>query len=161
MTSQAQIEIGFWRDLLRTKGTPEAFIAQRQEDWQDFATHLPELADYLKEQTEEAHVLEVGCGLISPLEFSEGGARITAIDPLVDAYQDTIDLHGRRVRYLEQSGEAIAFDEGTFDAVSCINVIDHTSNPALMEQEMRRVLKTGGKLFFGVNFDQALSPARS
>lgn len=167
MTSQAQIEIGFWRDLLRQKGTPENFLAQRQEDWQDFATHLPELADFLKnaadrkegDATPATKVLEVGCGLISPLEFSEGSAEITAIDPLVGAYQDLIDLHGRRVRYLQESGEAIAFEDGTFDAVVCINVIDHTPNANHMEQEMRRVLKTGGKLFFGVNFDQALSPA--
>jgi 2-polyprenyl-3-methyl-5-hydroxy-6-metoxy-1,4-benzoquinol methylase len=158
MTSQQQIEIGFWRELFKSKGTPEMFLEQRKEDWDDFAKNLPEMAEYLKNGAEK-HVLEVGCGLVSPLEFADSKAEITAIDPLVGAYQDTIDLMGRPVRYLGQSGEAIAFDGETFDAVTCLNVLDHTPNPDTMVAEIRRVLKTGGKLFFEINYDPALSPA--
>lgn len=158
MSNQAQTEVGFWRDLFRQKGTPENFLAQRQEDWQDFAKNLPEMADFLKNGAGKK-VLEVGCGLVSPLEFSESDAEITAIDPLKDAYQGIFDLMGRRVRYLQQSGEAIAFEGETFDAVTCLNVLDHTPNPDTMMTEIRRVLKTGGKLFFQINYDQALSPA--
>lgn len=158
MTSQQSIEIGFWRDLLRSKGNVENFVEQRKDDWVDMAANLPELLEYL-EKGSKMKVLEVGCGLISPLEFAASKAEITAIDPLVGAYQDTIDLIGRPVRYLEQSGEAIAFEDGTFDAVTCLNVLDHTPNPDTMVTEIRRVLKTGGKLFFEINYDPALSPA--
>jgi SAM-dependent methyltransferase len=158
MTSQQQIEIGFWRDLLRRKGTPEAFLDQRREDWEDFAKNIPELAEFLKDSP-AARVLEVGCGLISPLEFSEGTSEIIAIDPLVNAYQDTLDLMGRRVRYQQADGEAIPYEGEKFDAVVCLNVIDHTPDPKLMLSEIKRVMKTGGKLFFGVNYDPALSPA--
>lgn len=158
MSNQAQIELGFWRDLLRSKGTPEEFLAQRQEDWADFAKNLPELAEYLKDGAGK-RVLEVGCGLISPLEFAEGDAEIKAVDPLVEGYQQMIDLNGRRVRYETMSGEALAFEPETFDAVTCLNVIDHTPNPDRMMAEIHRVLKTGGKLFFQVNYDPALSPA--
>lgn len=153
------MEIGFWRDLLRQKGTPENFLAQRQEDWEDFKKNLPELDLFLKELPEDARVLEVGCGLISPLEFSEGKGQITAIDPLVPAYQQLMDLHGRRVRYQHESGEGINAEAESFDAVVCLNVIDHTPNPDLMLAEIKRVLKPGGALFFEVNFDAALSPA--
>lgn len=163
MTSQQQIEIGFWRDLLKQQcgNKPEVFLEQRKADWQDIADHFPPLADYLMAPKDDVeNVLEVGTGMVSPLEFSEGAdVNITGIDPLVGAYQDTIELHGRNVRYLEQSGEAIAFGDEAFDAVVCINVIDHTPNPAVMMQEIRRVLKPGGKLFFEVNYDSALSPA--
>lgn len=157
MTSQQNIEIGFWRDLFRQKGSLENFEAQRREDWEDFAKNLPELEDFLN--CRAGKVLEVGCGLISPLEFSGGANHITSIDPLVPAYQDTIDLMGRPVRYLAGDGEKIAFDDVQFDAVVCLNVIDHTPNPEHMMEEIRRVLKFGGKFFFEVNFDGALSPA--
>lgn len=159
MTSQQQIEIGFWRDLLRAKGSLAQFLDQRREDWLDFAKNLPELAAYLETAKAPLKVLEVGCGLISPLEFADGEAQITSIDPLVPAYQDTIDLHGRRVRYLLGDGEKIAFEDGEFDTVVCLNVIDHTPNPDTMLQEIKRVLKPGGKFFFGVNYDASLSPA--
>lgn len=162
MTSQQTMEIQFWRELYKQLGNkPETFLAQREADWKDIADHFSPLAKYLSVPKEDVeNVLEVGTGMISPLEFSEGAdVNITGIDPLVGAYQDTIEMHGRNVRYLEQSGEAIAFDADTFDAVVCINVIDHTPNPDVMMQEIRRVLKPGGKLFFEVNYDSALSPA--
>lgn len=159
MSTQAQTELGFWRDLFRQKGTPENFLAQREDDWKEFAKNLPELAEYLKNGAGKK-VLEVGCGLVSPLEFCEGDAEIKAIDPLVLSYNGIFDLmNDRRVRYEQMSGEALAFDGETFDAVTCLNVLDHTPNPENMVAEIRRVLKTGGKLFFQINYDEALSPA--
>lgn len=163
MDSHAVQEIGFWRGLYQEKGH-EGFLEQRKADWDDMAKNLPELEEFLKngsgDEKKPFKVLEVGTGLISPLEFAEKKAVVVhAIDPLMDKYQDTIDLNGRSVRYEKQSGEAIAWPDESFDAVVCLNVIDHTPDPALMIQEIRRVLKPGGKFFFQVNFDPALSPA--
>lgn len=159
MTSQQQVEIGFWRDLLKTKGSLESFMEQRKEDWDEIKGNLPELDDLLKKGNTAEKILEVGSGLVSPLQFADTECDITSIDPLMTAYQDTIDLMGNSIHYLNGDGEKIAFPDASFDAVVCVNVIDHTPNPENMVSEIARVLKQGGKLFFEVNFDEALSPA--
>lgn len=159
MTSQQNIEIGFWRDLLRQKGSIENFMDQRKEDWNEIKENLPELSEFLGNGDESTKVLEIGSGLVSPLQFADSKCDITSIDPLMSEYQDTIDLMGGRIHYLQGDGEKIAFPDGEFNAVVCINVIDHTPTPANMIAEIKRVLKPGGKLFFEVNFDESLSPA--
>ncbi len=53
----------------------------------------------------------------------------------------------------------MGFPDKTFDWAICINVIDHTPDPKKMADEIYRVLKPKGLLFFEVNFDDLLSPA--
>ena len=154
---QSKMEIGFWRDLYKQLGH-EGFMTQRAIDLEDFEEFLPELADVLR--TPGCKVLEVGTGLISPLETFEGlDAKVTAIDPLMDEYAKIIPLDDRKIEYVNGSGEELPFKDGEFDVVTCLNVIDHTPNPEKMLNEIRRVLKPGGRFFFEVNFDEALSPA--
>jgi ubiquinone/menaquinone biosynthesis C-methylase UbiE len=157
MSSQAQMEIGFWRELYRQLGR-DGFLAQRAVDFEDFKTNLPELAETLR--TPSLKLLEVGTGLISPLEtYGDLKAEVTAVDPLMNQYNEIHPLGGRPVNYIQASGEELPFENESFDAVSCLNVIDHTPYPHKMLEEIIRVLKPGGKFFFEVNFDEALSPA--
>ncbi len=41
----------------------------------------------------------------------------------------------------------LPFDEGTFDAVACIEGIEHVENPHLLVREAWRILRPGGRLF--------------
>ncbi len=48
------------------------------------------------------------------------------------------------VRYSVLDGERLAFADGTFDVVACLEVIEHVSAPTELLREIARVLKPGG-----------------
>lgn len=48
-------------------------------------------------------------------------------------------------------GEQLPFDDCSFDVVLCDNVVDHAESPSRIVQELARVLKPGGLLYFTVN----------
>jgi len=43
--------------------------------------------------------------------------------------------------------ERLPFDDGTFDAVACIEGIEHIENPHLLAREANRILRPGGKIY--------------
>jgi SAM-dependent methyltransferase len=53
-------------------------------------------------------------------------------------------------------GEALPFEDGTFDAVLSIAVLEHVRDPFLCANEIIRVLKPGGDLFCAVPFLQPM-----
>jgi 2-polyprenyl-3-methyl-5-hydroxy-6-metoxy-1,4-benzoquinol methylase len=63
-------------------------------------------------------------------------------------------IYGSQVRYSHQDLTALRFADGSFDAVSCISVLEHI--PAPFDQralnEMLRVLKPGGLLILTIDF---------
>lgn len=161
MSSQAQMEIGFWRDLYRQLGH-EGFLAQRREDGEEMVDNLPLLGEALRNP--DLRILEVGSGLVSALSLVDGfSAELVSLDPLMEQYRQILDLDGglpENCSYLNGSGEDMfTIVDESFDVVVCVNVIDHTPDPAAMLAEIKRVLKKGGTFYFEVNFDPALSPA--
>lgn len=50
------------------------------------------------------------------------------------------------------SGEELPFDDNIFDAVLCLEVLEHTKNPNQMIKEIRRVLKRDGVLILTAPF---------
>jgi SAM-dependent methyltransferase len=98
-------------------------------------------------------VVEVGSGPIGIATFLDLGRRC-AVDPLADFYAEFEALSHLRdpaVRYLATPGEELPFKDGEADVVVIENVLDHTRRPDLVMNEIRRVLKTDGVLFFKVN----------
>lgn len=143
--TQADWELSFWRSEL-SKGV-EAFLEQRQADWQEHLRHFPELV-------EKGELLEVGTGLVSVFEFSP--KQCVSIDPLQAAYEAIYRKQPSIVDY-RTDWEGIA--EDSFAEVLCVNVLDHTPDPSELVNQIRRALKPGGKLYFELNFDFNLSPA--
>lgn len=148
MTPQQQQEVSFWKNEA-VKG--EAFIEQRKADYQDHLAHLPGLKEA------KGSILEVGSGLLSVFEFSN--KNVTSVDPLVDEYNKILALPDSKIDYKRIDDEVLPFEDESFNHVVCVNVIDHTPNHEKLAEEMVRVLKPKGKLFFEVNFDSNLSPA--
>ncbi len=98
-------------------------------------------------------VLEVGSGPVGIVSFLEA-AEATAIDPLCDFYstQAALTQHrSSRVRYLNGGGEELPFESGHFDLLIIDNVIDHVLNAGRVMEEVHRVLRPGGVLYFTVN----------
>lgn len=50
------------------------------------------------------------------------------------------------VRYSVEDGEALSFADGTFDVVTCLEVIEHVPRPTVLLAEIARVLRPGGAL---------------
>ncbi|NLB58507.1 MAG: bifunctional 2-polyprenyl-6-hydroxyphenol methylase/3-demethylubiquinol 3-O-methyltransferase UbiG [Gammaproteobacteria bacterium] len=99
-----------------------------------------------------ARVLDVGCGggLLSEA-MAGAGAEVTALD-LSPALVRVARLHakesGVQVDYREQSVESLAAEApGSFDAVTCMEMLEHVPDPASVVDACARLLRPGGRLF--------------
>lgn len=54
--------------------------------------------------------------------------------------------HASRVAFIWQDGRNLPFEPDTFDAVTCLEVLEFTPDPRAMLQELVRVLRPGGVL---------------
>ena len=104
-----------------------------------------------------ARVLDVGCGggLLSEA-MARAGARVTAID----LSSDLIDIAKLHLLEARQNGEAIAVDyrvqaiealaeaePSAFDAITCMEMLEHVPDPGSILAACMRLLKPGGRLF--------------
>jgi SAM-dependent methyltransferase len=134
----------------------EKFLNIRKDDWAYKTTHFhPEI------DKETGLGIDIGCGLISVFEFCDNpNISITAIDPLLSQYNDIYTYKSAKCQYLELDSEDMSgLDSDRFNFAFCVNVIDHTPDPIRMMNEIHRILKKRGRLYFEVNFDDELSPA--
>jgi 2-polyprenyl-6-hydroxyphenyl methylase/3-demethylubiquinone-9 3-methyltransferase len=99
-----------------------------------------------------ARVLDVGCGggLLSEA-LAAAGAEVTAID-LAPGVLDVARLHlyesNLTVDYREISAEALAAQQpGSFDAITCMEMLEHVPDPGSVIEACARLLKPGGRWF--------------
>jgi len=99
-----------------------------------------------------AAVVDVGCGagLLSEA-LARNGARVTALD-LAPELVKVAKLHrlesGLSVDYRLQSAESLAEEmPGRFDAVTCMEMLEHVPDPASIINACATLLKPGGRLF--------------
>jgi ubiquinone/menaquinone biosynthesis C-methylase UbiE len=97
-------------------------------------------------------VLDVGCGNGWVLSHF---ARHGAVTVGVDITEAGVELCRTRFKNQKLKGdfvvgnaEALPFPDNSFDVVSCMGVVHHTSNPQKAVSELFRVLKPGGRLLF-------------
>ena len=100
----------------------------------------------------DAAVLDVGCGagLLSEA-LAQAGAKVTAID-LAPNLLKVARLHGLesgiKVDYRESPVEALAAEmPAAFDAITCMEMLEHVPEPASVIDACARLLKPGGRLF--------------
>ena len=100
----------------------------------------------------DAAVLDVGCGagLLSEA-LAQAGAKVTAID-LAPNLLKVARLHGLesgiKVDYRESPVEALAEEmPAAFDAITCMEMLEHVPEPASVIDACARLLKPGGRLF--------------
>jgi SAM-dependent methyltransferase len=124
-------------------------------DWYDWRAGRLEahLASVANRRPRDGRVLEIGSGPIGIINSLDWGDRF-AIDPLEDFYRQKpslIKLRKPGSTYLQGTGERLPFPDGSFSLVIIDNVIDHTHAPALVLQEISRVLEASGHLYLSVN----------
>lgn len=99
-------------------------------------------------------VLDVGCGGgILTDAMARTGALVTGIDLATKALR-VAELHAleaqtQNVQYREISAEALAVQQpGSFDIVTCMEMLEHVPDPASVVQACATLVKPGGWVFF-------------
>ena len=114
----------------------------------------PARLDYIRERIalRGARVLDVGCGagLLSEALAREGG-NVTAIDLAPDLIK-IAKLHGLEsgveVDYRLAAVEALAEEApGSYDAIACMEMLEHVPDPGAIIDACATLLKPGGRLF--------------
>ena len=114
----------------------------------------PVRLDYVKHRIalRGASLLDVGCGagLLSEALAREG-AQVTATD-LAPELIKVAKLHKLEsqvsVEYRLQSVESLADEQpGTFDAITCMEMLEHVPDPSAIVAACASLLKPGGRLF--------------
>ena len=112
-----------------------------------YAPWMPALMEFDRHPGED--VLEIGGGIGTDLsQFARHGARVTDLDlsagHLALAHEN-FERRGLQGRFVHHDAEALPFADRTFDLVYSNGVLHHTPNTRQVVQEIRRVLKPGGK----------------
>ncbi|MEO1273900.1 MAG: bifunctional 2-polyprenyl-6-hydroxyphenol methylase/3-demethylubiquinol 3-O-methyltransferase UbiG [Pseudomonadota bacterium] len=97
-------------------------------------------------------VLDLGCGGGFVAEaLAAKGAIVSAIDPAAEAI-DAARAHaagqGYDIDYRTGVGEALPFEDAAFDAVICVDVLEHVASVSKTLAEIHRVLMPGGHFLF-------------
>jgi len=130
----------WWSDDIRWVRTLKNLVPgrlkwfDRQIDWQDKA------------------VLDLGCaGGFMAEALASRGAQVTGIDPAAEAI-DAARAHARatglRIGYDVGVGEALPYDISSFDAVVCVDVLEHVADLNKVLSEVARTLRPGGMFLF-------------
>lgn len=130
----------WWSDDIRWVRTLKNLVPgrlawfDRQIDWQGNA------------------VLDLGCaGGFMAEALALRGAHVTGIDPAADAI-DAARAHARqgglRIGYDVGVGEALPYESASFDAVVCVDVLEHVSDLNKVISEVARTLRPGGLFLF-------------
>ncbi len=97
-------------------------------------------------------VLDLGCaGGFMAEALAARGARVTGIDPAaqaVAAAREHARTAGYAIDYDVGVGEALPYTDATFDAVVCVDVLEHVGDLHQVLAEVARVLRPGGWFFF-------------
>ncbi len=97
-------------------------------------------------------VLEIGIGSgLNLAHYGDAVTSITGVDPaaeLTEKARERAAAVKAPVEVLGISGEALPIDNNQFDTVVCTWTLCSIPNPYRAADEMRRVLKPGGKLIF-------------
>jgi 2-polyprenyl-6-hydroxyphenyl methylase / 3-demethylubiquinone-9 3-methyltransferase len=97
-------------------------------------------------------VLDLGCaGGFMAEALAERGANVTGIDPAAEAIAAArahAGQFGLRISYDVGIGEALPYAPSSFDAIVCVDVLEHVSDLSQVLAEVQRTLRPGGTFLF-------------
>ena len=112
------------------------FFLARRRLWRSMQRHAGEL---------HGRLLDVGCG-------SKPYRSLFRVDAYVGLDIDSAATRRRGVADVFYDGGRFPFEDTSFDSVLCNQVLEHVFNPDHFLEEIRRVLRPGGRLLLTVPF---------
>lgn len=151
------------RSLLREMERFQSrFMAKTRPVWRDGFKHTGDRLDNWSRRWEYPYcwwnlldrepgkVLDAGSGInFFPFFFASGGWDVTCADtnPALEAcYREANALLGSNVKFDVAPIEALPYNDGHFDSVYCVSVLEHAPARVQAMDEFARVLKPGGRL---------------
>ncbi len=151
------------RSLLREmEHFQSRFMARTRPVWKDGFKHTGDRLDNWSRRWEYPYcwwnlldrdpgkVLDAGSGInFYPFFFASGGWDVTCADTnpaLEPCFREANRLLGSTVRFDVAPIEALPYNDGSFDAVYCVSVLEHAPARVQAMDEFARVLKRGGRL---------------
>lgn len=130
----------WWSDDIRWVSTLKNLVPGRLQ-W--FDRHI---------DWQAKNVLDIGCaGGFMAEALAHRGARVTGIDPASDAI-NAARTHARTerlsIRYDVGVGETLPYESDGFDAVVCVDVLEHVADLNKVLSEVTRTLRPGGLFLF-------------
>jgi ubiquinone/menaquinone biosynthesis C-methylase UbiE len=149
----------YWNERIHDLEMTEHPVGTREffDDLEDYRFdklhYLPRLVDFGAYRGRT--LLEVGCGIGTDLvRFAQGGAMVTGVDlssTAIELAQRNFALHGVSAMDLRvANGEALPFNDGSFDVVYGHGVVQYTADAPRLIRECHRVIKPGGQGIFMV-----------
>jgi len=130
----------WWSDDIRWVRTLKNLVPGRLS-WMDGQIDWPGKA-----------VLDLGCaGGFMAEALTARGAQVTGIDPAdqaIEAARAHAATEGHAITYDIGVGEALPYDDAAFDAVVCVDVLEHVQDLPAVMAEAARVLRPGGVFLF-------------
>ena len=97
-------------------------------------------------------VLDLGCaGGFMAEALAERGAVVTGVDPAEEAIaaaRSHAEQSAHDIAYDIGVGEELPYADAAFDAVVCVDVLEHVQDLSKVVREVARVLKPGGQFLF-------------
>jgi SAM-dependent methyltransferase len=94
-------------------------------------------------------VLDLGCAFGFGTRRAARGRLVVGID-VNEAYIRRAARAGGGARFLRAAGERLPFADAAFDAVLCLDVLEHVADERAILCEIARVLRPGGALIVSV-----------
>jgi glycosyltransferase involved in cell wall biosynthesis/ubiquinone/menaquinone biosynthesis C-methylase UbiE len=127
--------------------TLEWYLEVEQYRYRDYAPWMFEVMEFGKHRGDS--VLEIGGGLGTDLsQFARHGAVVTDLDLSgghLEHAKENFALRGLPGTFVHHDAETLPFPDNSFDVVYSNGVLHHTPNTRQVVEEIRRVLKPGGK----------------
>lgn len=133
---------------------------ERAADWHQKSLHMwtkgsrKDIVPIVEKHLESrASILDFGCGDgTGSLLLSKSGYRVTGIDLSDEMIRFARNKAGRSDLAVFQAGtlEDFHFNEGSFDALLCINSLEWTEDPFKVLVKLDGLVKEGGKIFCAI-----------
>lgn len=110
----------------------------------------------IEEHQVKGRILDLGTGTGRwAIELASEGMEIVAVDPaerMLKVAKEKASLYGVNIEFMKASGEALPFRPSSFDFVLAMgDVLSYAKSPKSVLNEIRRVLKKGGKILATVD----------